>query len=86
MSTPRKRSLSPQPRRTAELLTLLGCSPHGATEALLVRAYGFTSDMITDLVRTGLASAEREIMNAGAGPAEAVRIRITAAGRGAIGE
>jgi hypothetical protein len=82
----RKRRLSPQPRRMLELLTLLGSSPHGATEALLVRAYGFTGDMITDLVRAGLATAEREIMNAGAEPVVAVRLRITAAGRQAIDE
>jgi hypothetical protein len=82
----RKRRLSPQPRRTLELLTLLGQSPDGATEALLVRAYGFTSDMITDLVRAGLATAERETLTGGAGPVEAVRLRITAAGRKAIEE
>lgn len=69
-----------------QLVTLLDNSPHGATEALLVRTYGFTSDMITDLVREGLATAERETMNAGAGPVEAVRLQITAAGRQAIKE
>jgi hypothetical protein len=42
--------------------------------------------MITDLVHAGLATAEREIMNAGAGPVEAVRLLITAAGRKAIEE
>jgi hypothetical protein len=40
----------------------------------------------TDLIRAGLATAERETMNAGAGPVEAVRLRITAAGRKAIEE
>jgi hypothetical protein len=86
MTNIRKRRPSPQPRRTLELLSLLGSSPHGATEALLLRAYGFTSDMITDLVRAGLATAERETLNAGAEPAIAVRLRITAAGRQAIDE
>jgi len=86
MSIIRKRRLSPQPRRTLELLRLLGSSPHGATEALLVRAYGFTSDIITDLVRAGLATAERETMNAGARPVESIRLRITAAGGKAIEE
>jgi hypothetical protein len=86
MSIIRKRRLSPQPRRTLELLTLLGSSPHGATEALLVRVYGFTSDMIVDVIRAGLATAERATMNGGAGPVEAVRLRITAAGRKAIEE
>jgi hypothetical protein len=80
----RKRRLGAQPRRSLELLALLGQSSDGATEALLVRAYGFTSDMITDLVRAGLATAERETLTDGAGPVEAVRVRITAAGRKAI--
>lgn len=84
MSIIRKRRLSPQPRRTLELLTLLGSSPHGATEALLVRAYGFTGDMIIDVIGAGLATAERATMNDG--PGEAVRLRITAAGRKAIEE
>jgi hypothetical protein len=86
MLVDRKRRLSPQPRRTLELLTLIGSSPHGATEALLVRAYGFTSDMIGDLVQAGLATAEHETLNAGAGPVAATRLRITIAGRKVIDE
>jgi len=82
----RSRRQTPQPRRTHELLTLLGSSPHGATEALLLRTYGFTGDMIVDVIGSGLAIEERETVNAGAGPIEAVRLRITAAGRKAIGE
>jgi hypothetical protein len=83
---PRKRRLSPQPRRAIELLELLSSSPHGATEALLVRAHGFNSDMVTGLVRAGLATAERETMKAGAKPIEIVRVRITDNGRKAIEE
>ena len=84
MTTIRKRRLSPHPRRSLELLELLAISPCGATEALLVRAHGFNSDMITDLVRAGLATAERETTTAGAMPAEVVRVRITAAGQQAL--
>jgi hypothetical protein len=84
MQITRKRGLNPQPRRTVELLTLIGSSPHGATEALLVRTYGFTTDMITDVVRAGLATAERETINAGVGPVESVRVKITAAGQKTI--
>jgi hypothetical protein len=84
MTTIRKRRLSPQPRRTLELLMLLASSPHGATEALLVRAHGFDSDMVAGLVRGGLATAERETMKAGAKPIEVVRLYITPAGRKAI--
>ena len=86
MTTIRQRRLSPQPRRTLELLKLLCSSPHGATEALLVRAHGFDSDMVGALVRAGLATAERETMKAGAKPVEVVRLQITAAGRKAIEE
>jgi hypothetical protein len=86
MTTIRQRRPSPQPRRTLELLKLLGSSPHGATEALLVRAHGFDSDMVAGLVRTELATAERQTMKAGAKPVEVVRVRITAAGRKAIEE
>jgi hypothetical protein len=83
---PRKRRLSPQPRRALELLELLASCPHGATEALLVRAHGFSSDMIAGLVRAGLATAERETMKAGAKPIDIVRVRITDAGREAVGK
>jgi hypothetical protein len=86
MTITRKRRLNPQPRRMLELLTLLASNPHGATESLLVRAHGFSSDMTTELVRVGLATAEREIMKAGTKPVEAVRLRITAAGRRTIEE
>jgi hypothetical protein len=86
MTTIRKRRLSQQPRRALELLRLLASSPHGATEALLVRALGFDSDMVAGLVRVGLAIAERETMKAGAKPVEVVRVHITTAGRKAIEE
>jgi hypothetical protein len=86
MTALRKRRLSPQPRRTLELLSLLASSPHGATEALLVRVHGFDNDMIAGVVRAGLAIAERETMKAGAKPVDVVRLRITAAGRKAIEE
>ena len=86
MTAIRKRRPGPQPRRTLELLSLLASSPHGATEALLVRVHGFDNDMIAGVVRAGLAIAERETMKAGAKPVDVVRLRITAAGRKAIEE
>jgi hypothetical protein len=84
MTTIRKRRLSPHPRRVLELLDLLALNPGGATEALLVRAHGFSCDMINDLVRAGLATAGCETTTAGAKPAEVVRIRITETGRDAL--
>jgi hypothetical protein len=86
MTIVRKRRLSPQPRRTLEMLRLLAGNPQGATEASLVRVHGFDSDMVAGIVRAGLAMAEREAMNAGAKPVEVVRLQITAAGRKAIEE
>ena len=49
-----------------------------------MRVHGFNSAMIADLVRSGLATVERETIQAGAGPIEVVRVWITAAGREAI--
>ena len=86
MTTIRKRRLSPQPRRTLELLKLLASSPYGATEALLVLVHGFDSGMVGGVVQAGLATAERETMKVGAKPVEVVRLNITAAGRKAIEE
>ena len=83
MTTTRKRRLSPHPRRVLELLGLLAISPCGATEPLLVRAHGFSGDMIADLLHSGLATTECETM-AGASPPEVVRIKITDAGRYAL--
>ena len=59
-------------------------SPHGVTEDLLALAHGFNSDMIAGLVRTGLATAQRETIQAGGTTTEVVRIRITEAGRQAL--
>jgi hypothetical protein len=81
---PRKRRLSPQPRRAIELLELLSSSPHGVTEALLVLAHGFDSDMIAGLVHEGLVAAKRESTKADDKMIEVVRFRITDAGRKAI--
>jgi hypothetical protein len=86
MTTIQKRRLNPQPRRTVELLKLLGSSPYGATEALLVRAHGFDSDIVRRVVRAGFATAERETMKAVGRSVEVVRLQITVAGRKVIEE
>jgi hypothetical protein len=67
-----------------QALELLASDPHGAGEELLVVAHGFDSDMIAGLVRSGFATANREIMKAGGKTIEFVRITITDAGRRAI--
>ena len=65
---------------------LLASDPQGATEDLLVLAHGFDSGMIAGLISSGLAMAQRENMKAGSRSIEVVRIRITGAGRRALGE
>src|SRR6266403_1320170 len=55
---PRRRRLNPIRRQARELLA---SPPSGITKKLLVLAHGFDTDMIAGLVRTGLATADREI-------------------------
>ena len=74
--------LSAKQRRALELLA---GSPRGCTKARLL-ADGFTVDMLTDLVREGLATAQRETMRVGGRQIRVERYRITDAGRMAIEE
>jgi hypothetical protein len=74
--------LTPKARRALELLTV---DERGLTETLL-RTYGFTRGMLANLVRRGLATAQRQTAKAGGQTLEVVRIRITDAGREALAE
>jgi len=66
------------------LLDLLSASDDGCTDALL-RAHGFTLEVIINIVSTGLATAKAERTFAAAGRAiELTRVRITDAGRRAL--
>jgi hypothetical protein len=62
---------------------VLAGSPHGSTESIMM-AHGFAIGMLRDLVRDGLATADREIVYAGRQPIVIVRLRITDAGRRAL--
>jgi hypothetical protein len=75
-------SLSAEQRRA---LVLLASGPRGYTKPRLV-AVGFAVDMLTDLVREGLATAQRETMRVGGRQIRVERYRITDAGRMAIEE
>jgi hypothetical protein len=79
---PRKRGIGPDQRR---VLQLLARSTNGHTEAMLL-AHGFTTAMLTVLVRDGLATATPETVRAGKRPIRVVRVRITDAGRQALAE
>jgi hypothetical protein len=75
---PHRPRLTPEQR---EALELLASDPQGATDELLVLVHGFDSNMIADLVESGLAMARLENMRAVSRAIEVVRIRITGAGR-----
>jgi hypothetical protein len=77
---PRRRSPKPDRRRALELLA---ASPDGCSEAIMI-AHGFTVEQLVKLVHTGLATAKAERVVAGGRTIEVARVRITAAGRGAL--
>jgi len=69
---------NPDRRRALELLA---ASRHGYGKAIL-RAHGFSVDMLVELVKAGLATTKRERIVAGGRPTDVVRVRIrTPAGK-----
>ena len=70
----------PQIRRQ-RALSLLANSADGRTEARLL-SHGFTREVISGLIRDGLATASTG--RVGRAPVEVVRIKITEAGRAAL--
>jgi hypothetical protein len=70
-------------RRALELLADAG--PGGCTEAVML-AHGFTIGQMVDLVRAGLATATPQRVKAGREQMEVATLRITDAGRKALGE
>jgi len=77
-----RHGLPPARRRALELLA--SC-PDGCSEAIL-RAHGFTTDFLVDLIRAGLATAQTERAVVGRHSMQVTRMRITDAGRRALGE
>jgi len=78
----RRRGPKPERRRALELLA---ASPDGCTEAIIL-AHGFTTDFLVDLIRAGLATAQTERAVVGRRSMQVTRMRITDAGRRALGE
>jgi len=76
----RYRRPNPDRRRALELLA---GSRDGYTKAIL-RAHGFSMDMMVELVKVGLATTKRERMVAGGRQTDVARVRITEAGRQAL--
>jgi hypothetical protein len=54
-------------------------------KAALIYAHGFTADLLAELVHDGLATAKPGTVRAGGRPIEVTRIKITDAGRRALG-
>jgi hypothetical protein len=73
--------LSTEQRRA---LCLLLNAPRGLTAVALMRVYGFTSDLLTGLVRDGLAEVVTGTARAGGRTIQVDRVRITEAGRDAL--
>jgi hypothetical protein len=76
-----------KPKVTADqrgaLTFLARAGRRGAIEALM-RARGFTANILAHLVLVGFATAQPEINNAGGRRIEVIRMRITDAGRDAL--
>src|SRR5258708_18334377 len=72
----------PNPDRRRALEVLAG-SRYGYTKAIL-RAHGFSIEMIIELVKAGLATTKRERMVADGRQTGVVRVRITEAGQQAL--
>jgi hypothetical protein len=76
----RYRRPNPDRRRALELLA---GSRKGCTKAMM-RAHGFSIDMLLDLLKAGLATTKRERMVARCRQTDVARVRITEAGRRAL--
>jgi hypothetical protein len=72
----------PNPDRRRALELLAG-SRYGYTKAIL-RAHGFSFDMMVELIKAGLATTKRERVVADSRKTSLVRVRITEAGRQAL--
>jgi hypothetical protein len=82
MPRTRRRTPKPDHRRALELLASSGAE--GCTEGIML-AHGFSVEQLVDLVRAGLATAETERVVARSSTFEVARVKITDAGRRALG-
>jgi hypothetical protein len=81
--TPRRRNRLPKPDRRRALELLASCGVEGCSEHVL-RAHGFTTEQMVELVRSGLATATPQRVRAGRDTMEVGTLRITEAGRAAL--
>ena len=80
---PTRRARYPKPDRRRALELLASCGVEGCSEAVM-RAHGFTTEQLVELVRAGLASATPQRVRAGRERMEVAMLRITEAGRRAL--
>ena len=79
---PRERHLTTERR---QVLQLLASRPRGAIEDVLVLAHGFSRDTLAGLVFAGLATVVTEALRADGLMIKVEHVRITDAGRLALG-
>jgi hypothetical protein len=79
-SDDRAAAVSPNQRRA---LRMLAGSAHGCTQAIML-AHGFSSKMLADLIRDGLATTEPGTVRANGRQIEVMWMMITEAGRQAV--
>jgi hypothetical protein len=72
------------PAEWRRALEVLAKSADGCTTSILL-AHGFPSTLVADLITLGLATAKSEHIQAGQRTADVTRVRITDAGRVALG-
>ena len=82
MPPPQKPHLNAEQRQALEILAT---GPRGCTKGRLL-ADGFAVDMLADLVREGLATAQRGTSRVGGRQIRIERYRITDVGRDALAE
>jgi hypothetical protein len=85
MPQPRRRDRRSKKPGHRQALELLAASPDGCIEGLMI-ANGFTAELLLDLIRGGLASAQPERMVAADKMIEVARVKITEAGRRTLAE
>jgi hypothetical protein len=81
----RRRQRQPKPDRRRALELLAGCGPEGCSEHVL-RAHGFTTEQLVELVRAGLATATPQRTRTGREVLEVATLRITDVGRRVLGQ
>jgi hypothetical protein len=82
-NTRRRRHRHPKPDRQRALELLASAGVEGCSEAVM-KAHGFTTEQLVELVRAGLATATPQRVMAGGETLELATLRITDKGQQAL--